>query len=692
MQAAIDRGPHVSALIPEAAHQLDLEVAEKEKKGQAKLVKWADIKHNPPPNLKISPVAMVPHKSRPYRAILDLSFSIQLSPVEDIPSVNSTTIKTAPQAAVSQLGHSLGRIIHAFAAAPEDAAIFMAKFDIKDGFWRLDCAAGEEYSFAYVLPSTHGGDTTLVVPTSLQMGWIESPPFFCAASETARDVAAQYAELPVGTQADHPFVEYTRGCKATALLPPESSKAFRYLIEVYVDDFIGIVIPTSQQQLDHIANSIMHGIHDVFPPDADILNDPISNKKLTNGDGQWATIKEVLGMTFDGVTKTMWLSSDKRDKLISTLKQWIRKTSRRGGILFAEFQSTLAKLQHAFLTIPAGRGLLSPFYSVIAAAPRFVFIHRNIPLKNAVIDCRTFLHESIGKPTLCKNLVAAWPDYVGITDASAHGAGGIIIGENLGVPPTVFRVQWPPEISTAIVSTENPHGSITNSDLEMAGLLLLWTVMEDVCPSVKNVHVALFSDNSPTVHWVQRLAAKSSKIAMQLIRALALRLHLSQTSPLIPLHIAGIDNAMTDIPSRSFGSNPQWHCTSHSEFLTLFNKTFPLPLQASWTVYQVSSGISTRVTSILLMQDFIADEWRRLPKRGKSIGIVGSPMSHLWEWTHIYKKQTMCSPFDSSLASLQESEVEPMGGESKSQLAQSVARLRPLARRSPWSQGKIQQS
>jgi hypothetical protein len=103
-----------------------------------------------------------------------------------------------------------------------------------------------------------------------------------------------------------------------------------------------------------------------------------------------------------------------------------------------EFQSNLAKLQPAFLTIPAGRGLLSPFYTVIAAAPWFVFIHRNSSLKHAITDCRTFLKESIGKPTLCKNLVAAWPDYVGITDASAHGAGGIIVGKNLAVPPTVF--------------------------------------------------------------------------------------------------------------------------------------------------------------------------------------------------------------------------------------------------------------
>jgi hypothetical protein len=76
MQAAIDRGPHVSALVPEAMAQLDDEINEKVSNGQAKIIKLSDIRHNPPPQLKVSPVAMVPHRSRPYRAILDLSFPV----------------------------------------------------------------------------------------------------------------------------------------------------------------------------------------------------------------------------------------------------------------------------------------------------------------------------------------------------------------------------------------------------------------------------------------------------------------------------------------------------------------------------------------------------------------------------------------------------------------------------------------
>ncbi len=250
------------------------------------------------------PDAMVPHKSRPYRAILDLSFSIKLSPTEQIPSVNSVTTKSAPAGAINQLGHSLPRIIHAFASANEDAKIFMAKWDIKDGFWRLDCESGEEWNFAYVLPSSMNTDLMLVIPTSLQMGWIESPSYFCTASKTARDVAAQYAELPIGAHADHPFLQHRQTNHAFAKLPTtDTTGDLLYALEVFVDDYIALAIPTSRQDLNHVANSVMYGIHDVFPPEPNAADDPISEKKLLKGKAAWANVKEILGMTFNGEDK-----------------------------------------------------------------------------------------------------------------------------------------------------------------------------------------------------------------------------------------------------------------------------------------------------------------------------------------------------------------------------------------------------
>ena len=137
MQAAIDRGPHQSAMEPNALEHFQLEVTEKVTNGQARVILWDDIKMNPPPQLKISPVATIPHKSRAYRSILDLSFSLRLEDGTNIPSVNATSTRLAPEGLIDQIGHSLKRVIHAFAKAGVDDKVFMAKWDIQDGFWRL---------------------------------------------------------------------------------------------------------------------------------------------------------------------------------------------------------------------------------------------------------------------------------------------------------------------------------------------------------------------------------------------------------------------------------------------------------------------------------------------------------------------------------------------------------------------------
>ena len=97
----------------------------------------------------------------------------------------------------------------------------MAKWDIKDGFWHVNCTAGEEWNFAYVLPELGHTSTQLVVPCSLQMGWIELPPYFCVASETGWDIAEWYTETPVGTLVPHKFLGHTQSSTAYQALPQD---------------------------------------------------------------------------------------------------------------------------------------------------------------------------------------------------------------------------------------------------------------------------------------------------------------------------------------------------------------------------------------------------------------------------------------------------------------------------------------
>jgi hypothetical protein len=78
-----------------------------------------------------------------------------------------------------------------------------------------------------------------------------------------------------------------------------------YVLEVYVDDFMSLVVPTSYEQLQHVATAVMRGIHGVFPEDENDANDPISLKKLEKGEGMYSTTKCLPGFKFDGVYKTL---------------------------------------------------------------------------------------------------------------------------------------------------------------------------------------------------------------------------------------------------------------------------------------------------------------------------------------------------------------------------------------------------
>ena len=154
----------------------------------------------------------------------------------------------------------------------------------------------------------------------------------------------------------------------------------------------------------------------------------------------------------------------------------------------------------------------------------------------------------------------------------------------------------------------------------MAGLLILWLVMEEVCPKLRAAYVALFSDNSPTIGWVKRLSVRGSLVAIQLVRALTLQFKKAEASLLTPLHISGEENYMIDIPSRSFGSNLYWFYKNDTDLINVFNKNFPLPNQASWTVFSPSNEVSMKVISVLRMQNFEMGDWLQLKKAGKHVG------------------------------------------------------------------------
>jgi hypothetical protein len=147
------------------------------------------------------------------------------------------------------------------------------------------------------------------------------------------------------------------------------------------------------------------------------------------------------------------------------------------------------------------------------------------PLLSAIMDIQFLLHNSSTQLMRCKELVAGWPNFIGVVDASSFGIGGIVIGKLSPCRATVFCLQLPPNITASVISNTNRNGKITNLNLKMAGLLLLWLMIEHTCTNLTEKHIAIFSDNSPTVSWVQCMVCRLSLIAKQLIWVLTLRMN-----------------------------------------------------------------------------------------------------------------------------------------------------------------------
>ena len=97
-------------------------------------------------------------------------------------------------------------------------------------------------------------------------------------------------------------------------------------MEVHIDDYIELAISKIQDQLQHVANSIMTGIHDLFPLEKYYKEDAISLKKIMKKEAAWEIIKNVLGFEFDGNPgeNTIWLTEYRCTDILTKLKNWIR--------------------------------------------------------------------------------------------------------------------------------------------------------------------------------------------------------------------------------------------------------------------------------------------------------------------------------------------------------------------------------
>lgn len=573
-------------------------------------------------DLRLSPPGVVPQRGRRPRWIVDYTWW----------KVNEETLPLAPSDAM-QFGHALDRILREILLAdPALGPINMLKLDISDGFYRINLAAEDIPRLGVVFPVKPGSEPLVAFPLVLPMGWKNSPPIFSAATETAADIAncdlqsnAPVPSHPLGQLAatmDDPIMPPPRPRPTSVPLPPPSPTAptpthlptpvsrdtslpvfgdadynkFLAYIDVFVDDFIALC--QGQHNRHRVRNILLRAVDQVFRPndfhDDAFRREPVSLKKLKQGDVSWSTIKTVLGWVINTTTMTIHLPEHRVERLAEILAS-IPATQKR--LSLKKWHKIIGELRSMSLALPGARNMFSMMQHALANNTKTrVALTKGV--HQALKDFSWMFNDIKSRPTRIAELIPLLSSAMGYHDASGEGAGGVWFPHESLAPrgttssnnhqPIVWRYRWPQDIIDSLVTEANPSGTITNSDLELAGGLLHLDALAQHY-DIRERTVLSKTDNLATLYWQRKGSATSEKPPAYLLRLFGIH---QRYHRYVPRHdyISGVSNPMADDASRLF------HLTD-SQFLHYFNTKFPQ--HNSFRLVQMPSKMISCVTSAL---------------------------------------------------------------------------------------------
>ena len=595
IEAALKRGPHQSA--KEHVAFLRDEFRDMILKGHwivlpARLVK--DL-----PGIRLSPLGVVPQRDRRPRTICDYSFS----------QVNEETAAVAPFDSM-QFGRALSRVLHTIAHAnPRYGPVWLSKIDVSDAFYRIPVKPEDVLKLGVVFPSSPEEEQLVCFPPTLPMGWVHSPPYFTAASETIADLsnnmdAKTRAALPphrleeiadTAPSLDVPWAAPLSADTAVSVPPPWAREYFQRPVcthDVYVDDFLALCQgpKRSRQQL---RRALFHSFDTVFRPltagDNAFRQEPISVKKLLKGDGAWATQKVLLGWFVDTIAGTISLPPHRLERFGALLDS-IAPTQRRIGI--KAWHKFLGELRSMVLGLPGTSGLFGPlqhaFREHMDNGSRLKLSQHVHTFLN---DFRWLRSSLASRPTRINELVPQRSVIPGSTDAAGTGMGGVAFlpRPDGQFTPIVWREPFPDVVSSRLVSSDNPTGTITNSDLELAGSIAHHDVVAHICETrERTLHTV--HDNIAAVSWQRRGSTTTTGPTAYLLRLQSLHQRFHRY---VHLHnyMPGEANVMSDDASRL------WNL-SDDAFLNHFNSIYPQP--SPWILCRLRPEMNCSLTSALL--------------------------------------------------------------------------------------------
>jgi hypothetical protein len=232
-------------------------------------------------------------------------------------------------------------------------------------------------------------------------------------------------------------------------------------------------------------------------------------------------------------------------------------------VAIRKWHKVLGELRSMVVAIPGGRGLFSTLQTGFSHSDR----HRvriDADMRAQLDDFEALARDLHHRPTRLAEIVPDEPAGVGSCDAAGKGMGGVWFVDS-GCP-VLWRAPFSAHIQNRLVSFSNPHGDITNSDLELASVVAHQDILVQHFDARESTF-SLLNDNTPAVSRSRKGSVTSRSAVAHLLRLGSL--HQRHHRYLLQYdHIAGQANSMADDCSRL------WNLTN-TQLLTHFQQTYP---------------------------------------------------------------------------------------------------------------------
>jgi hypothetical protein len=677
LDAAAARGPHKGTA--EHIEFMRDEFQDMVNAGQWLVLPYSAVRELP--GLRLSPTGVVPQRDRRPRPIVDYSFS----------GVNDATVSCAPDSI--QFGAALYRFLQRLQRADtRQGVIRLAKTDISDAFMRVWLDLATIPSMGALLPTYPGEEPMVAFPMILPMGWVDSPNYLCAITETIADLAnarlamnqlsmSHHLNTTARTKASDPEPVVASEVGTFDGLPPPATRSQGPLrpplnfVDVYMDDFLaacqlsGVDLDAARCTLFDCIDSV---IRPLAPNDNPYRKEPISTKKLLKGDASWSTRKVILGWVIDTIQRTVELPPHRLQRLselLDSIPSHQHRTSRR------KWQQLVGELRSMVLAIPGGRGLFSQLQSVLVHsvdAKPSDRLRLSPAVHDQLADLRWLASELASRPTRWAEIVDSTPTFLGTVDASGLGMGGTWLPVADGLAPLCWRLPFDTAVTDRLVTSENPAGTLTNSDLEQLAL----SCHPDILASAYDIReqtICALSDNTAAVSREHRGSTSVDAAAAYLCRIASLHQRTNRYR-LTTDYIPGPLNVMADDLSR------RWDL-SDSQLLAYFNSTYPQSV--SWQLCQLRPELISTTMMALSKQhsppDFLKAAKPLLQHTGQSGAVSVNNMA----WMPTCPKEPMqSSGSKNSLLEYEQANFPPP--KNLSELTRWRTPSVTLARRTQW--------